>query len=77
VIDPAVLAKLKELGIDPEQAQWVTTRSVKLADLPSIQRQREMLAKLRDILKAQLEKDLVQLDRAREEYQRSKNGGGT
>lgn len=76
MIDPTVLAKLKELGIEPEKGQWVVTRPIKLTDLPSIQRQRELLSKLRDILKTQLEEDLTKLDQAHEEYQRLKNGGG-
>lgn len=76
MIDPAVLEKLKELGIEPEQGRWVVTRPIKLTDLPSIQRQRELLSKLRDILKIQLEEDLTKLDQAHEAYQRLKNGGG-
>lgn len=69
-------AKLRELGIDPDKPQWVQTRPFNAADLPTMQRQRELLAKLRDVLKAQLEEDLIKLDQAREEYERLKNGGG-
>jgi hypothetical protein len=78
MLDPEMLRKLKELGIDPgPEGQWVQTRPFNAAELPSIKRQRELLAKLRDVLKAQLEQDLTKLDQAREEYERLKNGGGT
>lgn len=47
------------------------------ANLPSVKAQREMLIKLRDVLKNQLEVDLIKLDHAHEELARLKNGGGS
>ena len=76
MIDPEVLKRLKELGIEPDKTQWVQTKPFNATDLPAVQHQRELLMKLRDTLKAQLEDDLVKLDRAHEEYERLKNGGG-
>jgi hypothetical protein len=76
VLDPKILEKLRQLGINPEQAQWVETQPIRLSSLPVVQRQRELMEKLRDVLKAELEENLIRLDRAREEYERLKNGGG-
>lgn len=76
MLDPKILEKLRQLGINPEQAQWVETQPIRLSSLPVVQRQRELMEKLRDVLKAELEENLIRLDRAREEYERLKNGGG-
>jgi hypothetical protein len=78
-IDPELLAKLKELGIDPtsDQPKWVDLPATEVKDLPSIQQHRATLEQLRDALRKQLEGDLEQLDALRLERERLKNGGGT
>lgn len=76
-IDPKILEQLKSLGIDPSKPTWVSTQPMDAANLPSVKAQREMLAKLRDVLKNQLEIDLIKLDQAQEELARLKNGGGS
>lgn len=76
-LDAATLAALKAMGIDPNTpAQWVQTQPVNAADLPAVQDQRALLAKLRDALKIQLNEDTTRLDLAHEELERLKNGGG-
>lgn len=77
VIDPEVLAKLKALGIEPGgDPTWLETKPLDAAKLPSVQRQRELLAQLRDALKAQLNDDLSKLEQAHTDLERVKNGGG-
>lgn len=78
MIDPEVLAKLKALGIEPGgDPTWMETRPLDAAKLPTMQRQREILAQLRDALKAQLNEDLSKLEQAHIDLERIKNGGGT
>ena len=78
-IDPELLAKLKALGIDPtsDKPQWVDLPSVEAKDLESVQKTRELLGKIKDGLKSQLENDLSQLEALRIERERLKNGGGS
>lgn len=78
VIDPEVLAKLKALGIEPGGVPtWLETKPLDAAKLPSVQRQRELLAQLRDTLKAQLNEDIAKLEQAHIDLERVKNGGGS
>lgn len=76
MIDPELLKKLEALGVTPGEARWVETDPLNLNDLPTMQRQRELLVQLRDILKSQLSEDLSKLDAAHEQLERIKNGGG-
>lgn len=76
MIDPELLKKLEAMGLNPGEARWVETDPLNLNDLPTMQRQRELLVQLRDILKAQLADDLSKLDAAHEQLERTKNGGG-
>ena len=77
VIDSEILAKLKALGIEPGDAPtWVTTSPLDAAKLPSVQRQRDLLAQVRDALKAQLNEDIAKLEQAHIDLERVKNGGG-
>jgi len=76
-IDPEILAKLKALGIEPGGTPtWLETKPLDAAKLPSVQRQRELLAQLRDALKAQLSDDMSKLEQAHIDLERVKNGGG-
>jgi hypothetical protein len=78
VIDPEVLAKLKALGIEPGGAPtWLETKPLDAAKLPSVQKQRELLAQLRDALKAQLDEDIAKLEQAHIDLERVRNGGGS
>lgn len=77
VIDPEVLAKLKALGVEPGgDPTWLETKPLDAAKLPSVQKQRDLLAQLRDTLKAQLNDDLSKLEQAHIDLERVKNGGG-
>jgi hypothetical protein len=78
VIDPKVLEQLKAAGIDPESvsSQWIETPSVDLGSLPTMQRQRELLLKLREHLRTELEENVSKLGQAHEQLERLKNGGG-
>lgn len=77
VLDPELLAKLKALGIEPGGSPtWLETKPLDAAELPSVQRQRELLVQLRDTLKAQLDEDLAKLEQAHIDLERVKNGGG-
>ena len=78
VIDPEVLAKLKALGIEPGGTPtWVETKPLDAAKLPSVQRQRDLIAQLRDVLKAQLDDDVLKLEQAHIDLERVRNGGGS
>lgn len=41
-----------------------------------MRRQRELMEKVRDVLKGQLEADIIKLGQAHEDLERLKNGGG-
>ena len=69
-------AKLRELGIDPENPVWTKSRTVDLASLPVIQKQREGLAKVADLLEMQVASDEAQIAALQEQLARAKRGGG-
>lgn len=76
MIDPELLKKLEALGVKPGEAQWVETKPIDLNDLPTVQKQRELLTKLKEVLQAELHENQSRLDAAQEQYERLKNGGG-
>ena len=77
MIDPKILERLRELGIEPgDTPRWVDTGPLNAAELPSVKESREALAKLRDVLRAQVEEDLAKIDRAHLELEKLKHGGG-
>jgi hypothetical protein len=77
-VDPELLAKLQALGISPGNTpEWQNTSPVDAAQLPSVRSQREILERIRDTLKKQLGEDLAQLEAARMELERVRNGGGS
>lgn len=76
MIDPELLKKLEALGVKPGEAQWVTTQPVNASELPTVQRQRELLVKLKEVLQLELEENLTKLEAAREQHERMKRGGG-
>ena len=51
------LEQLKRAGWDPVAPQWVQRGPVDLAQLPILQRQRELLRKIRELLALQLHSD--------------------
>jgi hypothetical protein len=69
-------AKLRALGLDPENPAWAQGRKVDLANLPSLQKQRESLAKVQGLLEQQVEQDQRQVLALREQLARLKRGGG-
>lgn len=66
------VARLREAGWDPATPEWVRRGPVDLAQLPTLQRQRELLGKIRELLNVQLARDLDELDAAR---RTAKSGG--
>lgn len=80
-VDPKLaelVQQLQALGIDPETApQWVQSNAVDVLALGTVQKQREVLLRIRDALRAQLKEDQAQLEEAHLSLQRLKNGGGT
>ena len=76
MIDPDVLKKLEALGIKPGEAKWIETQPVEVGELPTVQKQRELLAKLRELLQSELQDSQAKLEMAREQLERLKNGGG-
>ena len=76
MIDPELLKRLEALGLKPGDAQWVETQPVDINELPTVQKQREMLSKLKEVLQAELHENLAKLETAREQRERLKNGGG-
>lgn len=77
VIDPELLKKLEALGVKPGEAQWVETPPVDVSELPTMQKQRELLLKLRELLQTELDENRSRLDFALEQRERIKNGGGS
>ena len=72
-----LVEKLKALGIDVNgEATWVETRPIDASSLPSVQKQREMMVQLRDVLKTQLADDTAKLERAVLDLEKIKHGGG-
>lgn len=76
MIDPELLKKLEALGVKPGEARWVNTQPVDANELPTVQKQRELLTKLKEVLQAELHENLAKLETAREQRERLKNGGG-
>lgn len=69
-------AKLRELGVDPENPTWTKSKAVDLGKLPLVQKQREGLAKVAELLEAQVATDETQIAALREQLARTKRGGG-
>lgn len=76
MIDPEMLKRLEALGLKPEDARWVETQPVDLNELPTIQKNRELLRKLRELLQTELAESRSKLEAALEQRERMKNGGG-
>lgn len=68
--------KLRDLGIDPDQPSWVKSKAVDLSQLPIIQQQRDALAKVKELLQAQVQSDEAQIHALQEQMARRKRGGG-
>lgn len=68
--------KLHDLGIYPDAPAWTKSQSVDLGKLPVIQQQREALAKVKELLQAQVQSDEAQIHTLREQLARLKRGGG-
>lgn len=68
--------KLAELGINPDEPQWMGTKSADLGQLPLIKNQRDSLAKVKALLEAQVAGDQEQILRLQEQMARLKRGGG-
>ncbi len=77
MIDPEILKKLEALGLKPGEARWVETQPVNADELPTVQKQRELLTKLKEVLQNELDHNQKQLDAAHEHLERIKNGGGS
>lgn len=77
MIDPEVLKKLEELGLKPGEARWLETQPVNLEDLPTVQKNRELLTKLRELLQVELVENQSRLESALERREKAKNGGGS
>jgi hypothetical protein len=69
-------AKLRALGFDPDNPSWMKSKKVDLADLPMLKQQREMFAKVAELLQAQVEQDQNQVQALHEQIARLKRGGG-
>lgn len=68
--------KLAALGIDMSHPSWSDTKTADLGNLPVVQQQRVALAKVRDLLQAQVHSDEAQILALREQLARIKRGGG-
>ena len=68
-----VLAELERHGVKP--GAWQATESRKLKPA-FIERQKDMLVKVKDLLEAQLEEDKKSLVKAQETLNRLRHGGG-
>lgn len=68
--------KLLELGINPEEAAWKKSKPTNLGSLPLIQKQREALTKVKEMLQAQVNADQAQILASYEQLARLKRGGG-
>ena len=77
MIDDELLKKLEALGLKPGETQWVETQPVEVSELPAMQKQRELLLKLRELLSVELSENQARLDSALEQRERIKNGGGS
>jgi peptidoglycan hydrolase-like protein with peptidoglycan-binding domain len=69
-------AKLRALGLDPDNPSWVRTNAVDTSQLPSLQKQRETFAKMKELLESQVAQDQQQVFALREQLARLKRGGG-
>lgn len=69
-------AKLRALGLDPENPAWVQGRKADLANLPALKKQREMFLKVSELLQAQVAQDQKQIHELHEQIARLKRGGG-
>jgi hypothetical protein len=69
-------AKLRALGLDPDNPAWVRGHKVDVASLPSMQKQRDVLDKVKSLLENQVEQDQKQVLALREQLARLKRGGG-
>lgn len=68
--------KLRDLGLDPDQPAWAKSKAVDLNQLPLIQKQREALSKVKELLQAQVQSDEEQIRSLQEQMARRKRGGG-
>jgi hypothetical protein len=68
--------KIAALGIDADNPSWGKSAPTDLGRLPIIQKQRDALAKVRDLLAAQVQGDEAQIQALREQLARLHRGGG-
>lgn len=69
-----LLKKLQEAGI-PADGKWHETQS-KQARVPMLEKQKELLGKLGEVLEMQVEKDKVLVADLQAKLSRLKHGGG-
>jgi uncharacterized protein YceH (UPF0502 family) len=69
-------AKLRALGLDPDNPAWVRSGKVNVGDLPSMQKQREAFTQVKSLLEQQVAQDQQQILALREQLARLKRGGG-
>ena len=69
-----ILKKLREANI-PADGSWRETQG-KRAKIPLLEKQKELLGKLEEVLVMQVEKDKVLLTDLQEKLTRLKHGGG-
>ena len=71
-----ILKKLKSMGMDPDNPQWVQNRNVDFGKLGALERQRELLRLLEQVLETQVRSDMSQLEAANMKLARLRRGGG-
>lgn len=71
-----IKAKLRDMGIDPDDPTWTPTRAVDLGKVGAVSQAREALEKVKSLLEAQVQSDLEQIQTLREHLARMKRGGG-
>ena len=69
-------AKLDELGIPHQSVGW-SPAGGKTVQPPRIEKYKELLVKIRDLLEDQVEKDKAQISELHAILQRVKHGGGS
>lgn len=69
-------ARLRAAGYSPEHPRWVRAPAGDLSQLPALKRQRELVGRLAEVLRAQLTGDVAQLDETRAALARLRHGGG-
>lgn len=63
----------EEFPIPP--GQWVRTRAIKVSDLPTVKRNRDLLVQLVGVLKSQVDEDQLAILSLEEQLMKVKRGG--